>query len=57
MDGDMILDNDKITTIYKQYLEVLYQEGEIANFNNINNPDMQGVDCQIYLGEHYNTYT
>jgi hypothetical protein len=39
MDGNLILVNEKIATRWKKYLEVLYQEGETANFNN--NPDMQ----------------
>ncbi|VVC29974.1 Endonuclease/exonuclease/phosphatase,Reverse transcriptase domain [Cinara cedri] len=49
IDGNLILDNDKITTRWKKYLEALYQEGEAANLNNNNNPDMQGEE--ILRGE------
>jgi len=42
IDGNLILDNDKIATRWKQHLEALYQEGETASLNNNNNPDMQG---------------
>jgi hypothetical protein len=42
MDGNLIPDNDKIATRRKQYLEVIYQEGETANLNNNNSPDTQG---------------
>lgn len=28
IDGNLILDNDEIATQWKQYLQVLYQEGE-----------------------------
>jgi hypothetical protein len=42
MDGNLILDNDKLATRWKQYLEVLYQEEDTANLSNNKNPDMQG---------------
>jgi hypothetical protein len=40
-DKKLILDSDKIATIWKQYFNALYEEGETAIFNNNNNPDMQ----------------
>jgi hypothetical protein len=42
MDGNLILDNNKIATRRKYFLEFLYQKGETANINNKNNSDMQG---------------
>lgn len=47
----MILDNKKIAKIWKQYLEDLYQEGEITGLNNNNNPDMHGATI---LREEFN---
>ncbi|VVC32502.1 Reverse transcriptase domain [Cinara cedri] len=52
IDGNLILDNDKITTRWKKYLEALYQEGEAANLNNNNNPDMQG---EVILRGEFNS--
>lgn len=50
LDGNLILENDKITR-WKQYLKVLYQEGEAANLNNNNNPGMQG---RVILRDEFN---
>ncbi|KAL4141626.1 hypothetical protein QTP88_004234 [Uroleucon formosanum] len=50
IDGNLILDNDKIVTRWKQHLEALYQEGEAASLNNNNNP-MQG---EVILRDEFN---
>lgn len=49
INGNLILDNDKITTRWKQYFKVLYREA--ASLNNNNNSDMQR---EVMLRDEFN---
>lgn len=51
IDGNLILDNDKIATRWKQHVEALYQEGEAASLNNNNNSGIQG---EVILRDEFN---
>ncbi|VVC38014.1 Endonuclease/exonuclease/phosphatase [Cinara cedri] len=47
INGNLLLDNEDIVYVWKQYLEILYQGVEIISPNTENTSDMQGVTILI----------